>query len=57
MPEQIATYVGQRGVGNSLSIGPMTFASDESLILTAEFCREAIETVRKFFAGFVTQLP
>jgi hypothetical protein len=53
---EIAGYV-RRGAGTSLAIGPVGFFSDKTLILSAEFCREAVETLQKFFAGYVPRLP
>ena len=56
--KSIKAYVAlrRRGRKKSVSIKADGF-SGESLVLSADFCREAVETIKKFFEDLVKVLP
>ena len=51
----ISEYIMKR-TKNSLSLGSK-FGIGQSLVMTPDFCRESIETIRFFFNSFVADLP
>jgi hypothetical protein len=53
---EIVNYINRRK-SKSLSVGPVGFFSNTTLTMSPEFCREAVETVRRFFTSFVPNLP